>query len=117
MAALGQGSWHSFMGRMIRQKMICITSAKTASTGTKDHGTSRVIPAMGMGVTTNQMNLGEDMDAVSKAIKEIILDIETKKGMSMLESLGVSFQNEDGSYKGLLQIFEEAAEKLSQLDD
>ena len=56
---------------------------------------------------------GEPMDAIAKAIKEIILAVETERGMSGIKSLGVDFQNDDGSFKSLLQILEEAAEKLT----
>lgn len=34
--------------------------------------------------------------------------------MSEIKTLGVDFQNNDGSFKSLLQIFEEVAEKLTE---
>ena len=61
------------------------------------------------------------MDEVSKAFRsvlyELILRSETKKGMQMLKDMVVKFQNKDGTYKPLLQIFKEAAEIMREQED
>ena len=60
--------------------------------------------------------------AVSEALRSLIKELakdeqfvtaETKNGMKTLKDMGISFQNEDGTYKTLFDIFEEAANKVN----
>lgn len=47
-----------------------------------------------------------------EVLGELVLEAETKKAMKIFDALGISLQNEDGTYKSALDVFSEAADKL-----
>lgn len=46
-------------------------------------------------------------------IKELAKDEQFVTAVKTLKDMGISFQNEDGTYKTLFDIFEEAANKVN----
>ena len=55
--------------------------------------------------------------AVYVAIEKETVESETEKAMKIFDAIGVSRQNEDGTYKTPLAMFREAADKLADLID